>query len=111
MRYGLKEEQMENINSIFSKYTQIEKAVLYGSRAKGNYKKGSDVDVTLFGDGLSLTVLNKICLDIDDLLLPYTFDISIYKQINNPDLRDHIKRVGVVFFDKKQSHEAGGAAG
>ena len=99
--YGLKEETIRNINSIFSAYPQIEEAILYGSRAKGNYKDGSDIDLTLKGDFLKLEVMNKIGLQLDDLLLPYTIDISVYKSIRNPDLLDHIKRVGIIFYKKR----------
>ena len=66
----------------------------------GNYKPGSDIDITIKGENLNLDVINKIDLVLDDLLLPYTFDISIFTQINNPSLVDHINRVGIVFYKK-----------
>jgi len=65
---------------------------------------GSDIDLTLKGEKLRLKLLNKISIDIDDLLLPYSFDISIFHQITNPDLLEHIARAGVVFY-KKESDE------
>lgn len=98
MPYGLKTEIIAKINSIFAEYEQVQEVILYGSRAKGNYKPGSDIDLTLKGQNLNLKVLNNISLQLDDLMLPYIFDISIYHQINNPDLIDHIKRVGKIFF-------------
>ncbi|MDI6731105.1 MAG: nucleotidyltransferase domain-containing protein [Candidatus Margulisbacteria bacterium] len=100
MKFGLKEETISKINKIFAQYPQVEEAILYGSRAKGNYKNGSDIDLTLKGKGLTLTVMNKIGLEIDDLLLPYTFDMSIFDNISNPDLIDHIKRVGKIFYKR-----------
>ena len=100
MKFGLKEETIEKIQNVFSKFPQIDEAILYGSRAKGNYKEGSDIDLTLKGTGLNLSVLNEITLAIDDLLLPYLFDISIYDNITNQDFLDHIQRVGVVFYVK-----------
>lgn len=100
MKYGLKEETIRKINSVFSRYPQIYEAVLYGSRAKGNYKNGSDIDITLKGDKLDLSLVNRICLEIDDLLLPYSIDISIFNEITNPELVAHIKRVGAVFYQK-----------
>ncbi len=99
MKFGLKELTIEQINNIFSQYPEVEKVILYGSRAKGNYKNGSDIDLTLKGKDLSLSIIHKIDNDLDDLLLPYTFDLSIFKHIDNPDLIDHIKRVGVVFYE------------
>ncbi len=98
MKFGLKILTIEKINTVFSQYPEVEKAVLYGSRAKGNFKNGSDIDLTLEGKNLSLSILYKIDNDLDDLLLPYTFDLSIFKHIDNADLIDHIKRVGVVFY-------------
>lgn len=77
----------------------MEKAILYGSRAKGNYKNGSDIDLTLHGGAsLTLDVLYKIINELDDLLLPYTIDLSILNDIGDPDLIEHIQRVGVTFY-------------
>lgn len=100
MKFGLKEETILKITSVLEKFPQIEKAVLYGSRAKGNFKKGSDIDLTLIGENLDLTLTNKIETEIDDLLLPYTFDISIYHQLDNPELINHINRIGKTFYLK-----------
>ena len=100
-RYGLPNETVKRITKIFFGYKEIEEVVLYGSRAKGNYKPGSDVDFTLKGKKLNLKLLNKISRDLDDLLLPYTFDLSIYSHINNNDLIEHISRVGKVFFNRR----------
>lgn len=99
LRFGLKESTIDRINAVFSQYPDIEKVVLYGSRAKGNYREGSDIDLTLMGDALSHTQLNRIETQIDDLLLPYTIDLSIFKHIDNANLIDHIRRVGVVFYE------------
>lgn len=103
MEYGLSKETVTKVNSVFSRFKEVEEAILYGSRAKGNFKPGSDIDLTLKGNNLQLKLLNKISLDIDDLLLPYTFDISIFHQISNPDLIEHIDRVGLIFYKKKEA--------
>ena len=99
-RFGLKEATINKIIAVFAKYTQIEKILLYGSRAKGNYRNGSDIDLTLIGDQLNYSQLSSIESDIDDLFLPYSFDISIFKDIDNPDLIEHINRIGVVLYEK-----------
>jgi len=101
MQYGLKNKTIDKINSILAGYPQVKKAILYGSRAKGNYKTGSDIDLTLQGENLTLSIINKISNDLDDLLLPYTLDISLFRQISNPDLIEHINRVGIIFYEKK----------
>jgi len=101
MRFGLEENVIERINAVFSFFPEIEQVVLYGSRAKGNYKIGSDIDLTLKGKELNLTLLNAVDTKIDDLLLPYLFDISIFDQISNPDLVNHIERVGKLIYEKQ----------
>ncbi|TLU83859.1 MAG: nucleotidyltransferase domain-containing protein [Chlorobium sp.] len=101
MKFGLEESTISQINAVISRYRQVERAVLYGSRAKGNYKEGSDIDLTLIGgDDLDLKVLFRIMDDIDDLLLPYSFDISLFRSITDPDVLDHIDRVGAVLYEK-----------
>ena len=97
MAYGLKQKTIQIINQVFDKYENIDEVILYGSRAKGNYRPGSDIDLTLKGEGLNLELLNKINNDLEMLLLPYTFDLSIFQQISNPELIEHIKRVGKKF--------------
>jgi len=100
-RFGLKETTIRKICGIFVKYPQVEKAVLYGSRAKGNYKNGSDIDLTIVG-GKELTreVLYRIMDEIDELLLPYSFDLSLLHDITDPDVQEHIQRVGCVFYER-----------
>ena len=101
MKFGLKDETIEHVHDVFSRFPQIEEVIIYGSRAKGTYRNGSDIDLTISWIGLNLEVINRLSLELDDLLLPYTFDLSIYQQISNPDLIEHIQRVGVVFYKKQ----------
>ena len=100
LRFGLKETVVQKICSVLNHYPQVEKAILYGSRAKGNHKNGSDIDLTLHGTALTLNLIYKILDDLDDLLLPYILDISIFQDIGDPDVIEHIQRVGVTFYDK-----------
>ena len=99
--FGLKISVVNQIKEVFLNYPQVQEVILYGSRAMGNYKNGSDIDLTLKGDELNLAILNKIDWELDDLLLPYTFDLSLYKHIDSPDLINHIKQVGKVFYTRK----------
>lgn len=100
IQFGLSKPCVDEINRIFEQYDEIGEVIIYGSRAKGNFKSGSDIDLTLKGEGLNLSILNKITLALDDLMLPYTFDLSLYHQIKEADLIDHIQRVGKVFYSK-----------
>jgi predicted nucleotidyltransferase len=101
MPYGLSETTVQKISSIFARFPAVEKVVLYGSRAKDTYKTGSDIDLTLFGTTLTTNQLLQIMDALDDLLLPYTIDLSIFAQLNHPELKEHIERVGKVFYDKR----------
>ena len=100
MRHGLKEQTIEGICGVFARHPLVEKAMLYGSRAMGNFKPGSDIDLALFGESLTSLELGLIDEELDDLLLPYQIDLSIFHRIENMDLREHIERVGVVFYMK-----------
>ncbi|MCD6587055.1 MAG: hypothetical protein B1H09_06130 [Gemmatimonadaceae bacterium 4484_173] len=97
-QYGLSDDVIAEIVKVFRNFPVVEEVVLYGSRAMGNFRNGSDIDITLKGTGLDLHMLNRISLGLDHLMLPYTFDISIYDHIDNEELRSHIKRRGVVFY-------------
>jgi predicted nucleotidyltransferase len=99
MNYGLPQSAIQKICAVLRRYPQVKKAILYGSRAKGNYKTGSDIDLTLQGTELTLNVIYKILEDLDELLLPYTIDLSIFNNIGDPDMVEHIQRVGVPFYD------------
>ena len=99
MEYGLSEETLQKIIVVFKAFPSIKQAILYGSRAKGNFKNGSDIDITLVGQELNLTILGKIEWELDDLLLPYTFDVSIFHHIANAELVEHINRVGKKIYE------------
>ena len=96
---GLTNEEMQKLIAVFSAQPSIEKAIVYGSRAKGTNRKFSDVDMTLVGKDLSHSDLNQIALKIDDLLLPYEFDLSLYSSLTNKNLLEHIERVGKVIYE------------
>jgi predicted nucleotidyltransferase len=100
MKFGLKENTIMGIIDVFTSFPEVSNVVLYGSRAKGDFKNGSDIDLVLKGQQLNGYLLNKISLKLDDLYVPYTFDLSIYSDIDNIELLDHINRIGVSFYNK-----------
>ena len=102
--HGLPVDTVARIHVVLKRYRQVEKAVLYGSRAKGNYRAGSDIDLTLHGHALSLDLLGSIASDLDDLLLPYTIDLSIFDKLENASLREHMERVGQVFYERQSEN-------
>ncbi|MDR3195487.1 MAG: nucleotidyltransferase domain-containing protein [Endomicrobium sp.] len=99
MKHGLPDSAVDKINSVFAKHKNIKQAILYGSRAKGTDKTGSDIDLTLDGD-IEFQELLQVSSELDDLLLPWMIDLSIYSNIGNENLKDHIKRVGKVLYKK-----------
>ena len=103
MKYGLKDEQITMINAIFRAHPEVKKVILYGSRAKDNFKYGSDIDLTIKEGKLQLKKLNKITSELDDLMLPWKIDLSLFHHIDNEDLISHIDRVGVVFYQKSRT--------
>lgn len=102
MRFGLEDSVIEKMNSIFGQYKNIGQVILYGSRAKGNYKQGSDIDLTIVSEPgqLSFSDLAKAETKLDDLMLPYKIDLSLMKQISDPELIDHINRVGIILYQR-----------
>lgn len=101
MKFGLSESTITALQSVLRRYPQIQKAILYGSRAKGTYKPGSDIDLTLIGDAhLNDRLLAQIEGEIDNLLLPYTIDLSILDSISDCEVRAQIDRVGVIFYQR-----------
>ena len=101
MNHGLADGTVAEIQAVLAQFPEVERAVLYGSRAKGNHRPGSDIDLTLIGTGLTSKILGQIQGELEDGYLPYSFDVSLLDQITQPDLIEHIRRVGVVFYEKK----------
>lgn len=99
MSYGLSVNTISKIQKLFLEFPELRKALLYGSRAMGNYRNGSDIDLTLVGN-ISMRDLSKIEWQLDDLMLPYMIDLSRIDDIKNPDLLDHIKRRGKIFYER-----------
>ena len=100
-KYGLIDSDLNNVISILLKNQKIDEIILFGSRAKGNFKEGSDIDIALKGVSLKLMDIIDATIEIDSLILPYKFDLIIFDRINKKTLIDHINRVGIVLFSKK----------
>jgi len=101
MSFGLPDELIEKITSILHAYPEVEKAIIYGSRAKGNFREGSDIDMVIQGKKLTNEIRNQIFWEIDELNSPYSLDLTLYHQINSSELIQHIDRVGKLLYQKK----------
>ncbi|RWZ54494.1 nucleotidyltransferase domain-containing protein [Halobacillus fulvus] len=99
--YGLRQTDLEYIEAALSKYDEVEKAVIFGSRALGNYKRGSDIDLAVFGKNISERTLAFISLQLNEEdPLPYYFDILDYEKLYNEDLKKHIDEKGKVIYQQ-----------
>jgi predicted nucleotidyltransferase len=99
--HGLKPETVAQIARVLSSFPQVERAVLFGSRAKGTHQRGSDIDLALVGGTLDWRVLGRIDDALDDLLLPYRFSLVISGAKTDPAMAAHIQRVGIPFFQRE----------
>ena len=101
-KFGIYEKSFSLILDTLSQYSDIDKALIFGSRAKGNYKKGSDIDIAVYGNSLD----NNRALDLSAALneripSPYFCDVVAPEFLENQNLIEHINRVGIVFYEKK----------
>ena len=96
--FGLPEQAIQKLESVFNAYPQIQRVIIYGSRAMGNYRKGSDIDLCIEAENLTFSELMRMEEQIDDLLLPWSIDLSIKSHIDNPELLEHIREYGKTFY-------------
>ncbi len=99
-QFGLSGPQLAAIRQIFSHFSDIQSVTLYGSRAMDRYKPGSDIDLMVSGTDFSHQQLLKLMTELDDLMLPWRFDLCRQQDISNPELLQHINRVGCLFYQK-----------
>lgn len=96
--FGLPDTTLAAVRAILAAEPKVETAIVYGSRAKGNYKHGSDIDLTLTGPELDFSTLASLSGELEESSIPYKVDLSILASISNPNLVEHIQRVGKVFY-------------
>ncbi len=97
--FGLYNESYKKIITIFQNHQNIEKVIIYGSRAKGNYKEGSDIDLTLVGE-ISYEQIIRLKQEFEESTIPYLIDISNFSDLQSESLLDHINRIGKIFYQK-----------
>lgn len=98
--YGLSETVITDICDVFRRYPNIEKVLIFGSRAKGTYSEGSDIDLAAIGNGLTFNQLMDINIQIEDLGLLYKIDVVDYNKNIDTPIGEHIRRVGKPFYSK-----------
>ena len=96
---GLLQPDLDIVLSVLSEFPNIKEAVIFGSRAKGNFRNGSDVDIALKGENINLEIVTNISYRLnEETILPYKFDVLDYQNINNSKLTEHINRKGISFY-------------
>lgn len=98
--FGIYPTSYNEIMKSIEECSSIDEVIIYGSRAKGTYKEGSDIDITLKGN-VTNDDFNKLWQKLDDSYIPYKFDISIYSKLKSENLIEHINRVGKIFYKRK----------
>jgi predicted nucleotidyltransferase len=99
MKFGLSDSVIKELQDVFRRYTGIEKVLIFGSRSKGNYRAGSDIDLAVVGKNIDYKLLLDLQCAIEDLELLYTIDLLDYQQKKGTPIGDHIDRVGQVFYE------------
>ena len=103
MSLGLRNTDLEYIVQVLSKFPEIEKALIFGSRAKGTHKAGSDVDIAIVGESITFDIISKVRFQLEEESpMPYFFDIVDYTHLEHLELKEHIDRVGKTIWDKKK---------
>ena len=96
-RFGLKNQDIARIVETISKTISVERIIIFGSRAIGTFKEGSDIDLALMGEELTYTDVRRIKIELYELNLPYQFDLLVYHNITDQAVRDHIDSCGLDF--------------
>ena len=99
MKFGLSDTVIKELQDVFRRYANIEKVLIFGSRSKGNYRAGSDIDLAVIGKDIDYNQLLNILCEIDDLELLYSVDLIDYNKKKGTPIGDHIDRVGKVFYE------------
>ena len=99
MKFGLSDTVIRELQDVFRRYANIEKVLIFGSRSKGNYRAGSDIDLAVIGKDIDYNQLLNILCEIDDLELLYSVDLLDYQKKKGTPIGDHIDRVGQVFYE------------
>ena len=97
--FGLLDRDINYILSAIKVFPEIEKAMIFGSRAMGNYKKGSDIDIACYGKNVDFETTSKLRSKLnEELPIPFFIDVLHFNSLKNSDLRKHIEQFGITFY-------------
>lgn len=98
--FGLKDSVIIKIKNILYKYEEIEKALIFGSRARGDYKTTSDIDIAIFSKNITSTRLNLLRNEFEELDIIYTIDVVEFYKTSKEELKNNIINDGIAIFDR-----------
>lgn len=96
--FGLPDDTFAKFKRVFEKHPEVKCMLIYGSRAIGNYREGSDIDLSLSGKKISPELVKSIARELDGLNSPYLIDLSHFESLAPASLKEHIERVGKIFY-------------
>ncbi|MDT8447245.1 MAG: nucleotidyltransferase domain-containing protein [bacterium] len=100
MSFGLPDQVLHALRQVFAEFSEVTEVRVYGSRAKGTHKQGSDIDLAFFAPAASVQLAAHLAARLDELPTPYSFDVTDYFRLTHPNLKEHIDRVGVVLYHR-----------
>ena len=102
-KHGLADKTVAQITGVLARFPEVQKAVLFGSRAKGTHTRGSDIDLALLGKNVDWQTIGQINNALDDLPIPYQFSLIAFSKRTDPDVAVHIHRVGIPFYEREMA--------
>ena len=97
-KFGLTERDMKTIQEILIKYPEVREVRLFGSRAKGNYKPGSDIDMAVINEGVSSKTISDLSSEFEESSLPYMVDVVNFPTLRHKEFMEHINNAGIEFY-------------
>jgi len=97
VKFGLKAHQIEMIKQVLTKFEQIQEVWIYGSRARGDFGRSSDIDLCI-KDAIDFSVYLSVLTELDELFIPFKFDLVRFDKLDNPKLKANILLDGQIFY-------------
>lgn len=105
--HGISKRTFDLLLKNFRDFPEVEQVVLFGSRAKGNYRAGSDIDLAVKGKKVTPALIFKLNNIFNERLpIPYEIDVVGYQYLDHESLRDHIDRIGIIIYNSQKEHSS-----
>lgn len=105
MKFGLEQHIIDKLIAVFEQNSKVDKALVFGSRAMGNYRSDSDIDIAIKGQDLSTDDIIAMSVEFEEKGITHKIDLINYHSIKEPDLKDHIDRVGIELYSRWKEYK------